>query len=186
MSLFFFADCQTLGTQIVSIQFFYDRSMTELWVFRQKVTTSSELGVLLHDKLKEFAESAGPEIVEVPRQLKFLKGEVLHTINLQNDELFTHSTRHLVYVEHALRNQGFATPEKLEIADHIQSYAEVKFLKSYEKFKGLLRKSLGIPLVRPTGFSSRRELLVDAELHKALPEMEEPEEGECRSEDSQK
>lgn len=51
-------------------------------------------------------------------------------------------------------------------------------MKDYERFKGELRKELGIPLILPSRLSSRSELLVDAELHKNLPVIEEPEEGE--------
>lgn len=46
-----YVDCLNVGSYKVSIQFFYDISLSELWVLRQKVRTSSELGILLHEKL---------------------------------------------------------------------------------------------------------------------------------------
>lgn len=73
--LIIFVDCRTRGSQRVSLQFFQGRTLTELWVLKPKVSTSSELGILLAEKLLEYAEGIGPEVIPKPSQVKFLKGK---------------------------------------------------------------------------------------------------------------
>lgn len=114
-----FIDLMTVGMFRLSLQFFYGRSLTELWVLRPKVSTSFELGVLLNKKLREYAKRAGPEVIEEPSQVKFLKGDILQTCHLNIEALYLYTAKHLVWIEHILRSHGFPTQAKIRAADHI-------------------------------------------------------------------
>ena len=55
--------CQQEGSFKVSMNFFENRSMSELWIIVNKVCMSSELNELLRDHLKEFVVKASPQVI---------------------------------------------------------------------------------------------------------------------------
>lgn len=142
------------GTFKASLNFFEHRSVSELWILMNKVKTTFELNVILYEKLKAFAYRAGPEVIPLPYQVKYLGDRSIHTFSLDPDSLKLHDAKNLVWMENLLRTTGFATPEKTGAADCIKTYCE-EHLRWYNQMKNKLKKVRARP-VRPVGKATEK------------------------------
>lgn len=149
----------------------------------QRIPMCSKLNVLLREELKNFARRASPQIVDVPYQVKYLKGDTLQTFNLQAKYMMVYDAKLLVWVEHMLRTTRFFDQVKREAAELIQLYCERR-IPRYKRLQNKLKDIRPLP-VRPEGGSSGTERVLDAELHLAMKVIdEELEEGEIRDEET--
>ena len=81
-----------------------------------------------------------------------------------------------------IRTTGFATRERVDVADMIQAYC-VKNIKRYDQMKNRL-KSVRAQPIRPTSGLSERDRVYDQDLFLSMKlQREEYEEGEIRKED---
>ena len=171
--------CRNEGSYKVSLHCFENRTLSELWVFINKICRTSELNELLYECLKEFALNASPQITSVPYEVKLFKNGAFQTCALDEVKMKDYPAKHLVWVENLLRTSGFATQEKTAVADFIQAYCE-RNIKRYTQMKNKLKKPRAQP-VRPPIELSERDRIYDKELLEALDKSEE---GEIRDRSS--
>ena len=177
-----FVYCQQEGSFKVSLNLFENRTLSELWILINKVSRSTNLNELLRDHLREFDVKASPQVISLPYSVKFFRSNSLQTCNLDPVSLKDYPARHLVWIENMLRTTGFATKERIDVADMIQAYC-MKNIKRYEQMKNML-KSVRAQPVRPTSGFSERDRMYDQDLFLAMKlQREEYEEGEIRKED---
>ena len=82
-----------------------------------------------------------------------------------------------------MRTAGFASKERVDVADMIQAYC-VKNIKIYEQMKNKL-KSVRAQPVRPISGLSKRDKVFDQDMILAMKlSREEAEEGEIREEEN--
>ena len=129
-----FVYCQREGSFKVSLNLFENRTLSELWILINKVSRSTNLNELLRDHLREFAVKASPQVISLPYSVKFFRSNSLQTCNLDPVSLKDYPARHLVWIENMLRTTGFATKERIDVADMIQAYC-MKNIKRYEQMK---------------------------------------------------
>lgn len=168
-------DSYIMGSLYVSLQIFQQRTLTELWILMLKVKRFSELNVLLHERLFEFAQRNSPQVIQTPHHVKFLKGESLQSCFLDSTSIKSYTASHLVWLEHMLRTTGYEDNEKTFVANIIQSYALTGFEKKYYILRNKLWDKLGLLPDKPKGFPSDYERVLDKELNKKLQEQEEKE-----------
>ena len=155
--------------------------MTELWILINKVCRTSELNELLRDHLKEFVVRASPQVILLPLSVKFFRSNSIQTCYLDSVTIKDYPAKHLVWMEHMLRTTGFASKERIEIADMIQKYC-VKHIKRYEQMKNKLKIVRAQP-VRPVSGLSERDRVYDQDLILSMKLLDdEIEEGEIREE----
>ena len=177
-----FIYCQQEGSFKVSLNLFENRTLSELWILINKVSRSSNLNELLRDHLREFAVRASPQVISMPYSVKFFRSTSLQTCNLDQESLKDYPAKHLVWIENMLRTTGFATRERVDAADMLQTYC-MKNIKRYEQMKNRL-KSIRAQPVRPSSGFTERDRLYDRDLFLAMKLQEEEfEEGEIRKED---
>ena len=177
-----FVYCQQEGSFKMSLNLFENRTLSELWILINKVSRTSNLNELLRDHLREFAVRASPQVISLPYSVKFFRSNSLQTCNLDPSSLKDYPAKHLVWIENMLRTTGFATRERVDVADMIQAYC-TKNIKRYEQMKNRL-KSVRAQPVRPTSGFSERDRLYDQDMFLAMKfQKEEFEEGEIREED---
>ena len=70
-----FVFCQQEGSFKVSLNFFENRTLSELWILINKVNRSTNLNELLRDHLKEFAVKASPQVITLPYSVKFFRSK---------------------------------------------------------------------------------------------------------------
>ena len=157
-----------------------NRTVLELWVLANKVRRSSELSILLFDRLMEFADRASPEVISLPYQVKFIRSLTLQTMNLDPEGIKKYAAMQLVKTEHMLRTKGFATPEKLLAADVIQAYCTER-IPRYQLMKNRLRPPRVQPVLPPP-LSTEGDRILDPDIIANLPDLEEGEmrEGDAR------
>ena len=100
------------GSFKVSLKFFENRSLSELWIFITKVCRTSELNELLRDHLKAFAVRASPQVIQLPLSVKFFRSNSIQTCYLDPETIKNYPSKHLVWMEHMLRTTGFVTRER--------------------------------------------------------------------------
>lgn len=161
------------GTFKASLNFFEHRTLSELWILMSKVKKTSELNIILYERLKEFAYKAGPEVIRLPYQVKYLGAKSIQSFNLDPKSMKLHSAKDLVWMENLLRTTGFQSPEKTGATDCLKSYCE-KHLKRYNQMRNKLKTVRALP-VMPVGQATERERAYDTDLLKALDEDEEGE-----------
>ena len=93
-----FVYCQQEGPFKVSLNLFENRSLSELWIFINKVCRTSELNELLRDHLKEFVVKAGPQVIQLPLSVKFFRSNSIQTCYLDYVTIKDYPT--LVWIEH--------------------------------------------------------------------------------------
>ena len=70
---------QQEGSFKVSLNFFENRTLYELWILLNKVCGTSELNELLRDHLKEFVVKANPYVIRLPYYVKFFRSNSIQT-----------------------------------------------------------------------------------------------------------
>ena len=174
-----FIYCQQEGSFKVSLNLFDNRTLSELWILINKVSMSTNLNEFLRDHLWEFALRASPQVISLPYSVKFFRSTSLQTCNLDQESLKDYPAKHLVWIENMLRTTGFATRERVDVADMLQSY-NMKNIKRYEQMKNRM-KSVRAQPIRPSSGFSERDRLYDRDLFLAMKlQQEEYEEGEIR------
>ena len=177
-----FIYCQQEGSFKVSLNLFENRTLSELWILINKVSRSSNLNELLRDHLREFAVRASPQVISMPYSVKFFRSTSIQTCNLDQESLKDYPAKHLVWIENMLRTTGFATRERVDVADMLQAYC-MKNIKRYEQMKNRLKSVRAQPVRSSSGFTER-DRLYDRDLFLAMKLQEEEfEEGEIRKED---
>ena len=95
----------------------------------------------------------------MPLSVKFFRSNSIHTCYLDFVTIKDYSIKHLVWMEHMLRTTGFASKERIDIADMIRKYC-VKHIKIYEQMKKKLKIVRSQP-VRPFSGLSERDIVYD-------------------------
>ena len=171
------------GSHHISLHLLENRTLSELWILMSKVPMSSELNVLLYEELKKFARKASPEVVTLPRQVKYLKGDTLQSCNFEDKYMVDYDASHLVWIEHMLRTTGFFSKDKQNAAEFIQRYCKLN-IPRYNRLKNKLKQIKPLP-VRPEVLSSESDRVLDADMILAMKVLSgEVEEGEIREEAS--
>ena len=166
----------------MSLNLYENRTLSELWIFINKVNRATNLNELLRDHLKEFAVKANPQVISQPYLVKLFRSKSLQTYNLDPISLKDYPAKHLVWIKNMLRTTGFASKERVDVADMILAYC-VESIKRYEQMKNRL-KSVRAQPVRSVSGLSERERMYDQDLILAMKlQREEFEEGEIREED---
>ena len=129
MSIFVY--CHKEGSFKVSLHLFENRTLSELWILRNKVSRSSELNELLRDHLRDVAMNASPQIVHLPYQVKYYSSTSLQSCNLDDKSITKYHARQLIKIELMLRTSGFASQEKVDVANMIQAYCKAN-VKIYD------------------------------------------------------
>ena len=180
-----FVYCQKEGSFKVSLNFFENRTLSELWILLNKVCRTSELNELLRDHLKEFVVKANPQVIHLPYSVKFFRNNLIQTCNLDPISLKDYLAKHLVWIENMLRSTGFAFKDMAEVADMIQAYC-LKNIKRYDQMKNKL-KSVRAQPVRPVSWLSESDRVFYQDLILAMElSRKEAEEGEIREEEQLK
>ena len=130
--------CQQEGSFKISLNFFANRTLSELWILIYKVCRSYEQNELLRDHLKDFAIKASPQVIQVPYSFKFFRSYSIQTCDLDLVSLKDYHAKHLVWIENMMRTTGFATKERIKVADMILVYYE-KNIKRYGHTKNKLK-----------------------------------------------
>ena len=143
-----FVHCQQEGSFKVSLNLFENRKLYELWILLNKISRSTNLNELLRDHLRGFVVKASPQFISLPYSVKFFRSSSLQTCNLDPVSLKDYPAKHLVLIEKMLQTNGFATKQRVDVADMIQAYC-MKIIKRYEQMKNRL-KSVRAQPVRPT------------------------------------
>ena len=169
------------GSFKVSLNIFENRTLSELCILINKVNRSANLNELLRDHLKEFAVNASPQVISLPYSVKFFRSNSLQTCNLDPVSLKDYPSKHLVWIENMLRTTGFASEERVVVADMIQSY-RVENIKRYDQMKNKLKLVRAQP-VRPVSGLSERDRVFYQDMILAMKlQREEFKEGEIREE----
>ena len=114
-----FVYCQQEGSFKVSLNLFENRTLFELWILINKVSTSTNLNELLRDHLKEFSIKAKPQVISLPYSVKFFRSSFLQTCNLDHVSLKDYPAKHLVWIENMLRTTGLVSKERVATTDMI-------------------------------------------------------------------
>ena len=112
---------------IISKKFLSYRSLTELFVMRNKVLTkgssmSANVNELLKDDMKKLLVTVGVEVQRSPFVVKYFKNDLMHTLNISDADLSRTNWEYLTYIERKLRHKGYKTTEKSEAAEMIYAY----------------------------------------------------------------
>jgi hypothetical protein len=165
-----FVSCRSAGSIRVTLDFFLERTVSELYIFWFKVPRNGNLYELLRDKLWNLAVKASPEVVDNPSAVRMIRGVSFQSLYLNNDQLYRYDAKYLVDVEHHLRTAGYYSEEKMVAADQIRSYAKTRFEKLYERLKNKKKGPQPQPVI-PEGLSTQGERLRDKDLVSKLPDV---------------
>ena len=173
---------QQEGSFKVSLNLFENRTLSELWILINKVSRSSELNELLRDHLKEFVIKASPQVISLPYSIKFFRSNSIQTCNLDPVSLKDYPAKHLVWIENMMRTIGFASKERVVVADKIQAYC-VKNIKRYEQMKNKIKSVRAQPVRPVSGLLERNRVFYQHMILVMKLSREEAQEGEIREEE---
>jgi len=109
------------GTLVVNMDFFLQRTVTELWTLQLQVNDAiSKVNVLFKDLLLKLAVDAGAEVTHDPYEIRLVNKGSLKIIRM-DDSQYLYNLEVLKVVARVLDRVGFASEDKKKAVEDIEA-----------------------------------------------------------------